>query len=442
VRTAGHQSLVAAGADAWRSFGPHRGDPRPRKGYLLVYDRNLNVLTILRNQHVPSLYAAISKDGFGAPSIAGFVRSLGADKAAPTTGPIDIPFGAADDRDQCKDRTNTIVQIGGLVLGIAGGAIGSSQLSGHDNDLGNSLGVWGLSVAIGVGSAQALAPIIATYGCKDGTKSGAANSNDNTTVASLVTLVQNGAISVDQALQIAGGAGGEPAPPSVSGDLDSLLANSPDPYAGVNPMDLLNELPAPSDQSTGDGKTSTGDGETDTGTPQWITDLVNWVTTPNGGPMPGTDTSTSGGTSGTDTSGKGGPPPSSMPNPDSDGSGGPPFPVGPLGPWVAGYDPEAGGQGASGSSPKPPGRGPLSMPNPEGGGPEGPFALPYGGVFFPAPSIFGSGGVDTGAVVRSVFIEGSDSKTASCAIVGLPRMNIDGSLASAGFMQQRGGGGI
>jgi len=447
AQNTGHQSLVAAGAAAWRSFGPHRADHPRNSAHLLVYDRALNVLTAVAAKHTTELYKAVAKDGFRAGSMASFVRNLGHDAAAPTTGPLNIPFGAADDRDHCKDRTNTIVQIGGALLGVAVGAIVSSQLSGADNNLGNQLGAWGLSLSGGVVLGQTFAPLIATYGCKnDGTPG---NSSDDVAVSTLVAGVQSGAITLDQALQIAGGMGGEATAPSTSGSSDSMLNNSFDPYFDISPTDLLDDAgqtPASGTQGEND-KPDNVDQET------W--DLVNYLTQPDSSGSTGSsDTSGAGGTSsggdGTSTgtgsggdTGTGGPPPdpSGIPNPDGDGRGGGPFGIGPLGPWVAGFDPE-GGSGSSPGSPKKPKGGQLSLPNPEGGGPQGPFALPNGSVFIPAPSVFGRGAIGIGGIVRSIAIEGSNGTTASCIIVGMPRLNPNGSLGTAGFLQQRGGGGV
>jgi hypothetical protein len=132
-----------------------------------------------------------------------------------------------------------------------------------------------------------------------------------------------------------GASGGEPAPPEVSGTIDSLLNDSPDPYFDVTPQDLANELPAPSLDSS--GKPDSVDQET------W--DLVNWATSPDDSSGAGTAGET-GSTPTGGTEGETGPPtppqPEGIPNPDSDASGAPPFGIGPIGPWAASFDPEAG----------------------------------------------------------------------------------------------------
>jgi hypothetical protein len=271
LQTTAHRALFAAGAAAWREFGPSRDETAQRSGYVLVYDRQQNVLTALHAKYVRQLYSSLATDRFHSPSLALFIRGLGDAKGSPTTGPLDLPFGAADDRDHCKDRTNTIVQAVGVILGAAAGAIAASQQDkGSPGYADRLLGIFGLSIGGGAATGAAAAPWIASAACKDGTPEPTGN---DAVVSGLVAAVQSNAMSVDQALDAASAIGSEPNPPATSGDLDSLLDGSPDPYFDVTPEDLANELPGSSGLGGSEDKPDNVDQET------W--DLINQLTSPS-----------------------------------------------------------------------------------------------------------------------------------------------------------------
>jgi YD repeat-containing protein len=66
------------------------------------------------------------------------------------------------------------------------------------------------------------------------------------------------------------------------------------------------------------------------------------------------------------------------------------------------------------------------------------LTLPNGIV----PGLFGNGSINTSGLIRAVLVEGSTNRTASCLIIGMPRISARGSIGLAGFLQQRGGRGL
>ncbi len=439
AQTVGNRALFARGAYVWKEFDKASSEEIPRAGYLTFFDREHSVLSTMRAETAGRLYAALRTDAFRSQSLTNLVQTLGSDQSGV---PLNLPGDgdAAMDRDHCKDLVNSLVQVGGVVVGLVAG--GGAYTTGSNTDA--SLGRLALGFGVPVGVGAALGPIISTFACKDSA------SAVNDAVNGLVAAVQSGAITVDQALAAAAklGAGSEPTAPASDGrSLDQVLADSPDQYSDVSAEDIANDLSAPTSDAS--GKPDSIDQAT------W--NLVNSLTdSPNSSdsaptaapndtsapstdspssdpadPTPSDDSPTAEDTPTPDDGPS--PSPSGMPTPDGDGGGGNGgFPVGVIGPWVAGFEPDGGGDG----NPSP--KGDTGMPTPDNGGPGGPVALPSGSILIPASGAFGAGLINTAGLVQAVVSEGASKDIASCSISGIPRFNADGSIGTVGFMGQRG----